>query len=699
MGKIGDLWVRLGLKKDEFTSGLKDAEKQTSSFSSKVKGYFTSMAAKAVALGAAFAAIGRGLAAAAKNIAGFERANAELAAVLGTNIKGVERLASSAKELGRTSEFTASEVTQLQVALARLGFDTNQIEAMQKSILDFALAMGTDLGSAAEFTGSALRAFGLEAGNTKELLDIMSASTTNSALNFSKLQTSISTVAPIARAFGLSVQETTAFLGVLANNGFDASSAATALRNILLNLADSNGKLAQGIGHSAKTFPEIIQAFQELRDKGVEVDKVLEMTDRRSAAAAAALIAMGGDVDDLKRKLDGAGGSLDQMSKTMTDNVIGSVKALKSAWEGLTLAFEGSKGPMKWVVDRLTDILNRLTDILSGDKVSFWETIMGPIMGGAITGGNRRRKASREAENAPAPETNIEPLGPPRPERMASTTPELTEEELEKLRKKQKQAYQELQQAAKAAAEEARAVADADEEMNRQADETYRKWREMNNMPPIQPFDNDTLRVMNANLMETIGYMEEMELLGPFLEKSLDECISNVREGLWMMTDATEELEKEIGENLVDAIQDGLVGAFEELADVIAGVADGDMAGVAKALLDPLADMAIKAGTLIMMSGEAIQALKESFIGFFGGNAIVAGAALVAVGIAAKAGLAAIGNRGAGAGSVSRYGAEGSAFGGAGGVSTAELTVNVVGEVKGSSILLSGQNTLKEWNK
>ena len=98
-----------------------------------------------------------------------------------------------------------------------------------------------------------------------------------------------------------------------------------------------------------------------------------------------------------------------------------------------------------------------------------------------------------------------------------------------------------------------------------------------------------------------------------------------------------------------------------------------------------------------MMSGEAIQALKDSFVGFFGGNAIVAGAALVAVGVAAKAGLAAIGNRGGGAGSVSRYGAEGSIYGGAGGVSTAELTVHVVGEVKGSDIILSGDNTLKNW--
>lgn len=34
MGKIGDLWVRLGLKSDDYKKGMKDAQKETSSFSS-----------------------------------------------------------------------------------------------------------------------------------------------------------------------------------------------------------------------------------------------------------------------------------------------------------------------------------------------------------------------------------------------------------------------------------------------------------------------------------------------------------------------------------------------------------------------------------------------------------------------------------------------------------------------------------------
>jgi len=704
MGKIGDLWVRLGLKKDEFTAGLEAAGNESQTFSQKVGGYFSGLATKTLALTAAFAAIGKGLIEAARNVAVFERANSELAAVLGTNIAGVKELSDSAKQLGRTTEFTASEVTQLQVALARLGFDTGQIEAMQGGILKFAAALGTDLQSAAAFTGSALRAFGLDARDTAAMLDVFAASTTNSALDFSKLQTSISTVAPIARAFGLDVKETSAFLGVLANNGFDASSAATALRNILLNLSDANGKLAKGIGHSARTFPEIIAAFKELKDKGVDVSQILEMTDRRSAAAAAALIECGDAAAELKDKLDGADGSLDAMYGTMTDNVIGAIKQMKSAWEGLTLAFEGSKGPIKWVVDRLTDILNRLTDIISRtDKVSWTEALLGPIAGGAITGGRKRRKAAEEeAANQVSAEDFALPGGIGGG-RLGSGAPGggggggMTEEEIEKAAKEREKAMKALKDAAREAAQEAAEVAAADREMAEEASRSYERWRELNGME-TRPFSNDELIMYAHALQEVIDYEKELADVSEMLAANQDDLNAKLTAHLEHLGKVSEETARAITENLVSAIEDGLVGAFEGLANVIGGVSDGGMEQVVKALLEPLADMAIKAGTLIMMSGTAVEALKDSFVSFFGGSAIVAGAALIGVGIAAKAGLAAIGRQGAGASGVTSYSGSGG-YGTGAGTLSAELTVNVQGVVKGSDIILSGQNTLNEWNR
>lgn len=66
MSKIGDLFVRLGLKKDEFSKGLKDAKKESSSFvdslkniGSKGKIAFAAVAAAVVAVGSAIKSLAK----------------------------------------------------------------------------------------------------------------------------------------------------------------------------------------------------------------------------------------------------------------------------------------------------------------------------------------------------------------------------------------------------------------------------------------------------------------------------------------------------------------------------------------------------------------------------------------------------------------------------------------------------------------
>ena len=296
----------------------------------------------------------------------FESANSELASVLGKSVGEISGLTEAALELGKRTSFTAAEVTSLQTALARLGFTEGQIAAMQEPVLKFAAAVGTDLSSAADFSGAALRSFGLKASDAQGLLDLMAASTSKSALSFSKLQTSISVVGPVANAFGLSARDTVAMLGVLSNAGFDASSAATALRNILLNLTDSNGKLAQGLGHTASTMPEIIDALQELKDRGVDLNETLDMTDKRSVAAFNALIAGAGDVRELYDALGDCNGALDQMYNTMTDNLEGAIKRVSSAWQDLVLQFRSSTGVLKNVFDRFARGLNVFANMERG---------------------------------------------------------------------------------------------------------------------------------------------------------------------------------------------------------------------------------------------------------------------------------------------------------------------------------------------
>ena len=612
----------------------------------------------------------------------FEESNSELAAVLGTTIDGVSELSESAKNLGATTRYTASEVTQLQIALARLGFDTGQIQAMESSVLNFALAMRTDLGSAAEFTGSALRAFGLSSSDTSDLLDVMSASTTNSALNFEKLQTSISIVGPIAKAFGLDVKETASLLGVLANSGFDASSAATALRNILLNLAQTNGKLATGIGHSARSFDEIIAAFKELHEKGVDLESVLGMTNARTASAASSFIELANDAEALKLKLDEANGSLDTMAGTMADNLAGAIDSVKSAWQGWMLELSSSKGILKNAANGLADFIRMfygkagfqvdrkaLREEMAGIRANNLAATL--TNGGALSDKERReyekllaqgyivQNGFEEMEMASWFKEGKDYYKLGRRSDQFGTWGDWTKMKLNESEIRQYQDYlkgldsggstggqgsaakklKEIQKEAKAAAEEIAEVNRADEEFAALADKEYKEWREAHGLGPIQPFDNDLLLAFEKNFKEVVD-----------MEKEFEKQTREFNQQMALQMELTEtsiqydldKMQDQINRSLTpkSALQSitGVSGAFEGLVDVIAalnGSVENSAAGWLKwtASLLQSVSRAIPALTALAAGEAAASAAQTPIVG------AIAAAAAIASTIAAFASL------------------------------------------------------------
>lgn len=350
--------------------------RELSSGGNAVGGIFQKIKGSTLVAVAAIQGIARALRGAVEKIADFEQANVNLSTVLGVSVDEMRNLTENAKLLGRTTEYTASQVSGLQMELAKLGFNQGQILSMTEPTLKFATAVGTDLSSAASLAGATLRIFGLEAKDTEDLLSVLAVSTNKSALSFSYLQTSMSIVGPVAKAFGFSVRDTVTLLGSLANAGFDASSAATATRNILLNLADSSGKLATALGSPVKTFPELIDGLQTLKEKGVDLNAALELTDKRSVSAFNAFLDGTEAAIGLRDSLEDVNGELDRISEERMNTVHGSFKALQSAWEGFVLAFSNSKGVIKDVLDTLTNGINKVTDSISGPKANNGEGYM-----------------------------------------------------------------------------------------------------------------------------------------------------------------------------------------------------------------------------------------------------------------------------------------------------------------------------------
>lgn len=325
-----------------------------------------------VAVTAAVALVAKGIRTLASTIGDFEQANVNLATVLGKNVSEIGELTRSAKQLGATTQYTASEVTSLQMELAKLGFTESQIKGMSKATLNFATAVGTDLASAAQLAGATLRIFDLRADQTDNALGIMAVATNKSALNFSFLQTAMSTVGPVAKTFGFSLRDTTTLLGALANAGFDASSAATATRNILLNLANANGKLAKSIGEPVKNFNELMTAFDSLKKKGIDLAGALELTDKRSVSAFTAFLDGADAARQLHENLGDVEGDLDRIADERMNTLNGSILKMKSAWEGFILSLDNSKGILKWAVDRLTDIVTLARQLMTSksDKIA-----------------------------------------------------------------------------------------------------------------------------------------------------------------------------------------------------------------------------------------------------------------------------------------------------------------------------------------
>ncbi len=306
----------------------------------------------------------RGLRSGVNTIADFEQANVNLSTILGVNVRDMKALTDSALSLGRATEYTASQVTQLQTELAKLGFGQGSILSMQKYILHFATAMGVDLGEAAEVAGSTLRSFNLSSKDTEDALSVLVEGANRSALSFEKYKTSIGTVFPVAKTFGFSLRDVVALLGSLANAGFDASSAATATRNILLNLADAGGKLAQKLGEPVKTFDDLFDGLIKLRKGGTDLAEALELTDKRSVSAFSTFLEGAESAKTLRAELENVSGVLETIAGERLETVEGSTKLLESAWEGLILSFRNSAGVIKTLIDQLTSLTTSLTNLL-----------------------------------------------------------------------------------------------------------------------------------------------------------------------------------------------------------------------------------------------------------------------------------------------------------------------------------------------
>ncbi len=318
----------------------------------------------AVAIGAAFAvrAIIGSIKSVISTFSEFEQQMAAVKAISGATEDEFKQLEKTALRLGASTVFTATEVAKLQEEYARLGFTVSEIDAATVSTLNLASATGESLSSSAQIAGSTLRAFNLDAEQTQRVTDVMAQSFTNSALNLDRFKESMKFVAPVARATGFTLEETSSLLMQLSDNGISGSIAGNALKNIFLKLGDANSKLAKTLGGPVQGIPELAAAMRGLADEGFSATEAVDLLDKRSAPAFLALIK---NIEGLENGVDilnNAEGAVNRMSAIRLDTLQGDFTILKSATEGLQIALgEQFDINLRNIVFSLTNFIQKIS--------------------------------------------------------------------------------------------------------------------------------------------------------------------------------------------------------------------------------------------------------------------------------------------------------------------------------------------------
>ena len=304
-----------------------------------------------------------------KTIIAFEQQMAKVKAITGASVEEFNKLKASSKELGATTQLTATEFGQLQEELAKLGFTTEEILASQASIGELAIATQSDLAQASRVTAGTLNAFGLEASETQRVVDVMSKSFTSSALDINKLELGLPKVASASKAMGISLEETVATLGVLADSNIKAETASTGFRNILLK--------------TKKAGTTVSASLKEIRESTEPATKALELFGVENAVVALVLADNEKAVDDFTVKLQDAEGATAEMAKTVGDTLAGDLKSLASAWEGVVLSFgDGTSNVLRPLIQFFTEFVRGVQKVVEvfGDLYDSSQTLRKAIV-------------------------------------------------------------------------------------------------------------------------------------------------------------------------------------------------------------------------------------------------------------------------------------------------------------------------------
>ena len=310
----------------------------------------------------------------------FEASMSEVQAISGATSAELEKMSAKAKQLGSTSRFSATEVSQAFKYMSLAGWDVSQSISAVDGVLQLAAASGMDLAAASDMVTDYLSAFGMEADQATYMADMLAYAQAHSNTTAEMLGEAYKNCAANLNASGQDIETTTALLEGMANQGKKGSEAGTQLAAIMRDLTAKMDEGAIQIGETSVAVMDAQGNFRDLTDIITDVDAATEgMGDAQKAAALASTftsdsitglnLILNEGIDKIagyEEELRNSSGAASDMADTMQNNLQGKITAAGSALEGLGIAaYNYISGPAGKVVDTATSMFKGMTDLIS----------------------------------------------------------------------------------------------------------------------------------------------------------------------------------------------------------------------------------------------------------------------------------------------------------------------------------------------
>lgn len=319
---------------------------------------------------ASIAAIGMGIKKSINVFTAFDDVARRVQGTTGASAETMELLRYQAKELGRTTSWSASEAAEAQFEFAKAGFSTNEIIAATSGILDTATASQMELAEATELTAGALRMFGLDASKSTQVGDMLTKTASSTTTDVQDLAEALKYSGNGARQFGLNLQQTLGILGKLGDKMLKGSEAGTGLQAVfasLLNKQKANMLIDIGIQLTEDgSYRNILDIIDDIREKTAGMEEAERnpliqsvFGDQGSRVMNNILSMQKDEIRNLIGEIENSSGFSKDLATTLNAGLGGSFRNLTSATEGLAIAFG------EYLEPSIITLLNGVTQIVT----------------------------------------------------------------------------------------------------------------------------------------------------------------------------------------------------------------------------------------------------------------------------------------------------------------------------------------------